>query len=138
MHLQNFSDSSKCISPVDYGKRVTFRCLDFRFSENNLIILLLNTFLPKSIEKFMEKIVAFGFKWLLKLFGVFLENPTWNELVGETLPHQRTVQSKQNSNRIGNTVSWWRILFQCLEIPQNFLMPVFDLYCNCQENFLFT
>jgi len=47
---------------VDYGKRVTFRCLDFRFSENNLIILLLNTFLPKSIEKFMEKIVAFGFK----------------------------------------------------------------------------
>jgi len=59
---QNFSDASKCISPVDYGKRVTFRCLDFRFSENNLNILLLNNFLPNSIEKIMEKMAAFGIK----------------------------------------------------------------------------
>jgi len=47
---------------VDYGKRVTFRCLDFRFSENNLNILLLNNFLPNSIEKIMEKMAAFGIK----------------------------------------------------------------------------
>jgi hypothetical protein len=44
------------------GKRVTFMCLDFRFSENNLNILLLNTFLRNSIEKIMEKMVAFGIK----------------------------------------------------------------------------
>jgi hypothetical protein len=68
---KNFSDASKCISPVDYGKRVTFRCLDSSFSENNLNILLLNTFLLNSIEKITEKMVAFGIKILLKLFGVF-------------------------------------------------------------------
>jgi hypothetical protein len=55
VHWQNFSDASKYISPVDYGKRVAFRCLDFRFSESYLHILLINTFLPNSIEKVMEK-----------------------------------------------------------------------------------
>lgn len=55
VHWQNFSGASKCISPVEYGKRVPFRCLDFMFSENNLNILLLNNFLPNSIEKIMEK-----------------------------------------------------------------------------------
>jgi len=62
VHWQNFSDASKCISSVEYGKRITFRCLDFRFSENNLNILLLKTFLPNSIENIMEKMVTFGIK----------------------------------------------------------------------------
>jgi len=61
-HSQNLSAAGKCMSPVDCGKRVTFRCLDFRFSENNLNILLLNNFLPNSIEKITKKMVAFGIK----------------------------------------------------------------------------
>jgi hypothetical protein len=63
VHWDNFSDASKCISPVNCWKRVTFRYLDFRFSENNFNNLLLNNFLPNSIEKIMKKkVVAYGIK----------------------------------------------------------------------------
>jgi len=62
VHWQNFSGAIKCVSPVAYVKRVTFRCIDFRFSGNNVNVLLLNTFLPNSIENILEKMVAFGIK----------------------------------------------------------------------------
>jgi len=79
--------------PLDYWKGVIYiqvldsinEDVDFRSSEKNLNIFLLDTLLTNSKEKIMGKnLLCSVFSDILKHFRSLLENPTLDEMVGET------------------------------------------------------
>ena len=64
--------------------------VDFRSSSKNLNIFLLNTFLPNSKEKIMDKnLLCSILSDILKHFRSLLENCTLDELVGERVLYQK-------------------------------------------------
>jgi hypothetical protein len=64
--------------------------VDFRSSKKNLNIFLLDTLLPNSKEKIMDKsLLCSILSDVLKHFRSLLENPTLDELVGETVLYQK-------------------------------------------------